>query len=90
MFVKCFETGYTGLQRLKSYFFLFIVQWYGPGPFCFTTTEARLLIRDGEGGGEPRTATSTFTQVLSSGDFAGPFCFTSTEARWLIRDGDKG
>ena len=51
MFVKCFETGYTRLQRLKSYFFLFIVQWYGPGPFCFTTTEARLLIRDGVGGG---------------------------------------
>ena len=25
--------------------------WKGTGPFCFTSTEARLRIRDGEGGG---------------------------------------
>ena len=31
---------------------------------CFTSTETARLIRDGE----PRTATSTFTQLLSSGN----------------------
>ena len=35
--------------------------------------------------GKPRTATSTFTQLLLL-----YCCFTSTEARWLIRDGDRG
>ena len=28
------------------------VGWGGGGPCCFTSTEARLLIRDGAGGGE--------------------------------------
>ena len=38
--------------------------------YCFTSTETIWTNRDGE----PRTATSTFTQVLNS-----VYCFTSTE-----------
>ena len=30
---------------------LIVCVLYGPGPFCFTATEARLLIRDGDRGG---------------------------------------
>ena len=33
-----------------------------PSSCCFTSTEARRTVRDGE----PRTVTSTFTQLLSS------------------------
>ena len=36
--------------------------------------------------GEPRTATSTFTLLLSSEILQ--CCFTSTEAVWTIRDGE--
>ena len=52
---------------------------------CFTSTETIRLIRDGE----PRTATSTFTQLLSS-DRAVQVqcCFTSPETIRLIRDGE--
>ena len=44
--------------------------------------------------GMPRTATSTFTQLLNSDQrplllLLLQCCFTSTEARWLIRDGDR-
>ena len=43
---------------------------------CFTSTETVRTIKDGE----PRTATSTFTQLLNSD-------VTSTETIRLIRDG---
>ena len=51
---------------------------------CFTPTETKRTIRDRE----PRTATSTFTQLLS---FDWPqvqvqCCFTSTETKRTIRD----
>ena len=45
---------------------------------------------------EPRTSTSTFTQLLSSDKdvflfvFSFQCCFTSTETTWLIRDGGGG
>ena len=38
--------------------------------------------------GQPRTATSTLTQLLNCNDLVS-CCFTSTEARWPIRDGDR-
>ena len=47
------------------------------------STETIRLIRDGE----PRTATSTFTQLLSSDVQCR---FTSTETIRLIRDGEPG
>ena len=53
---------------------------------CFTSTETTRLIRDGE----PRTATSTFTQLLSSVSLhcvQVQCCFTSTETTRLVRDG---
>ena len=53
-----------------------LIQW------CFTSTESTGLIRDGES----RTATSTFTQLLSS---VLQCCFTSTETTRLIRDGES-
>ena len=40
-------------------------------------------IRDGE----PRTATSTFTQLLSS-DILDQCCFTATETIRTVRDGE--
>ena len=46
----------------------------------------RRLIRDGE----PRTATSTFTQLLSSESWLVECCFTSTETIRLIRTGSPG
>ena len=48
---------------------------------CFTSTETLRTIRDGE----PRTATSTFTQLLSSDRSLAQFCFPSTEIIRLIR-----
>ena len=48
---------------------------------CFTFTETIRLIRDGE----PKTATSTVTQLLSS---LLQCCFTFTETIRLIRDGE--
>ena len=50
---------------------------------CFTTTEAIRTIRDGE----PRTATSTFTQLLSS---VLQCCFTSTEIVRTVRERETG
>ena len=54
---------------------------------CFTSTETVRLVRDGE----PRTATSTFTQILSSAMESSLLlkcCFTPTETVRLIRDGE--
>ena len=56
---------------------------------CFTSTETIRTIRDGE----PRTATSTFTQLLLSDPekVKVQCCFTSTETIVtirLIRDGE--
>ena len=48
---------------------------------CFTSTETIKLIRDGE----PRTSTSTYTQLPSSDVQC---CFTSTKNIKLIRDGE--
>ena len=50
---------------------------------CFTSTETIRTIRDGE----PRTATSTFTQLLSSDIEQVQCCLTSTETVGTIRDG---
>ena len=53
---------------------------------CFTSTETLRTIREGE----LRTATSTFTQLLSSAP-EKPFvqcCFTCTETVRAIRDGE--
>ena len=51
---------------------------------CFTSTETLRLIRDGE----PRTATSTFTQLQSSANLIVYWlvecCFTSTETVGLL------
>ena len=53
---------------------------------CFTSTETTRTIRDGE----PRTATSTFTQLLSSEHSSSvQRCFTSTETTRTIRDGES-
>ena len=49
---------------------------------CFTSTETVRTVRDGE----PRTATSTFTQLLSSTDIQIQCCFTSTETVRTILD----
>ena len=46
----------------------------------------RSTIRDGE----PRTTTSTFTQLLSSDQWLVQCCFTSKEAVSTIRDGGGG
>ena len=46
----------------------------------------RSTIRDGE----PRTTTSTFTQLLTSDQWLVQCCFTSTEAVSIIRDGGGG
>ena len=52
---------------------------------CFTSTETIRTIRDGE----PRTATSTFTQLRSSETHPSvQCCFTATETIMTIRDGD--
>ena len=48
---------------------------------CFTSTETVRLVRDGE----PKTATSTFTQLLSSVGYC-----KHDETIRLIRDGKKG
>ena len=51
---------------------------------CFTSTETVRTIRDGE----PRTSTSTFTQLLNSlVDVQVQCCFTSAETVRTIRDG---
>ena len=49
---------------------------------CFTSTETTRTIMDGE----PRTATSTVTQLL--GSEIVQCCFTSTETIRTIRDGE--
>ena len=49
---------------------------------CFTSTDTIGTIRDGE----PRTATSTFTQFLSS--VIVQRCFTSTETTRTVKDGE--
>ena len=51
---------------------------------CFTSTETIRAVRDEE----PKTATSTFTQLLSSDKqgFSFQYCFTSTETIRLIRN----
>ena len=46
---------------------------------CFTSTETERTTRDGE----PRTSTSTFTQLLSS---VFQCCFTSTETVQTINN----
>ena len=51
------ECGKHWPKRQLAYIILVEVQ------FCFTSTETVRTIRDGE----PRTATSTFTQLLNSG-----------------------
>ena len=52
---------------------------------CFTSTETIRLVRDGE----PRTATSTVTRLLSFDVWCSvQCCFTSTETIRLIRDGE--
>ena len=51
---------------------------------CFTSTEIIRTIRDGE----PRAASSTFTQLLSFELLLVQCCFTSTEAIKTIRDGE--
>ena len=64
----------------KSRWPSFVVQ------YCFTSTETVRTIRDGE----PRTATSTSTQLLRSmrGFTEVTSCFTSTETVWTVRDGE--
>ena len=54
------------------------------GHCSVTSTETIRTVRDGE----PRTATSTFTQLLSSESGQVQCCFTSTETIWTIRDGE--
>ena len=53
---------------------------------CLTSTETLRTIRDRE----PRTATSTFTQLLGSenSQFIVPCCFTSTETVRATRDSE--
>ena len=51
---------------------------------CFTSTETVQTVRDGE----PRTATSTFTQLLSSATQRIQCSFTSTETVRTIRGGE--
>ena len=51
---------------------------------CFTSTETVQTVRDGE----PRTATSTSTQLLSSATQRVQCCFTSTETVRTIRGGE--
>ena len=51
---------------------------------CFTSRETVRTIRYGE----PRTATSTVTQLLSSADIQVQCCFTSTETKRTIRNGE--
>ena len=58
---------------------------------CFTATETVRTIRDEK----PRTATSTFTQLLSSETasmivFQVQCCFTSTDTTRTVRDGESG
>ena len=55
---------------------IILVQW------CVTSTETIRTIMDGE----PRTATSTFTQILRSEIIQ--CCFASTETVRTIRDGE--
>ena len=62
--------------------FLCLCKW--PQVCCRTSTETVRTLRDGE----PRTATSTFTQLLSSADVQVQCCFTSTETKRTIRDGE--
>ena len=64
--------------------FLCLCKW--PQVCCRTSTETVRTLRDGE----PRTATSTFTQLLSSTDVQVQCCFTSTETKRTIRDGSPG
>ena len=54
--------------------------------YCFTSLETIRTIRVGE----PRMATSTFTQLLSSVEVHVHWCFTSTETIFLktVRDGE--
>ena len=53
--------------------------------YCFMSTETVQAIRDGE----PRTSTSTFTQLLSSVyQLLVQYCFMSTETVQAIRDGE--
>ena len=51
---------------------------------CFTSTETVQTVRDGE----PRTATSTFTHLLSSATQRVQCCLTSTETVRTIRGGE--
>ena len=54
-----------------------------------TLTETIRTIGGWGGGGEPRTSTSNFTQLLSSDSFTFvQCCFTSTETIRTIRDGE--
>ena len=48
--------------------------------WCFTSTETVRTIRDGQ----PRTATSTFTQLLALCDHLLSWCFTSTAYLGLL------
>ena len=52
---------------------------------CFTSTETIRTTRDL---GEPRTAISTFTQLLSSDTEQVQRCFTSTETIRTVRNGE--
>ena len=70
------RTDYQGCGALDGHLDFHTVQC------CFTSTETIRTIRDGE----PRTATSTFTQLLSSEIVQ--CCFTSTETIKTIRDGE--
>ena len=63
----------------RSFFFFFFFFFKS----CFTSTETARTIRDGE----PRTSTSTVTQLLCSGTPLVHCCVTSTEIR-TIRDGE--
>ena len=72
------EVGVPFQTGLVSFFFFFF-------KYCFTSTETKRTVRDGE----PRTATSTLTQLLSSDDCFIFFkcCYMSTETSRTIKDG---
>ena len=78
--------GTRGVKALCVYYFLkFVIPFRSTGVRVqcrFTSTETIWTIRDGE----TRTATSTFTQLLSSADNQVQCWFTSTETTRTIGD----
>ena len=93
-FVHCFNTirnsasfrAGDSLNSSRSQLFAENTHYFFFLKCCVTSTETIRTVRDGE----PRTATSTFIQLLSSVRVGIQCCFTSTETLWTIRDGEPG